>query len=72
MTTGRDRRTRRHPPRTGRPHPVDAICVEKNQAEIAALLGIAPEAVLDRLGLDGRIVSAAYTGSAPTAPDGTR
>lgn len=37
--------------------PTDAISVE-NLAAIAASLGIDPEAVPDRLGLDGRIVSA--------------
>jgi uroporphyrinogen decarboxylase len=41
---------------------VDAIHVE-NQAEVACLLGIEQPAVLPRLGLDGRIVSAAYRGT---------
>jgi len=40
---------------------VDAICVE-NQAEIAKYLNIDPATVLDRLGIDGRILSAPYTG----------
>lgn len=40
---------------------IDAICVE-NTKEVAAHLGIAPEAVLDRLGIDGRVVTAGYTG----------
>jgi len=40
---------------------VDAICVE-NQAEIAKYLDIDPATVLDRLGIDGRILSAPYTG----------
>ncbi len=40
--------------------PVDAICVE-NIPEIAAHLGIAQDDVLDRLGLDGRVVSAPCT-----------
>jgi uroporphyrinogen decarboxylase len=39
----------------------DAICVE-NQAAIAAWLNIDPAEVEDRLGLDGRIVSAPYLG----------
>ncbi|NLG26453.1 MAG: hypothetical protein GX557_00965 [Chloroflexi bacterium] len=49
--------------------PVDAICVE-NQADIARLLDIPTDAVLDRLGLDGRIISAPYTGEAPVLPTG--
>lgn len=49
---------------------VDAICVE-NQAEIAVFLGIEPAQVLERLGLDGRIVSAGYTGPLPSGPDGS-
>jgi uroporphyrinogen decarboxylase len=40
--------------------PVDAIAVE-NQPAIARELGIPESAVLDRLGLDGRIVAAGYT-----------
>jgi len=40
---------------------VDAICVE-NVAEIANYLQIEPSAVLDRLGIDGRIISAGYLG----------
>lgn len=47
----------------------DAICIE-NAPQIAAELGIAPDEVLDRLGIDGRIVSAGYTGPVGTAPDG--
>lgn len=50
--------------------PVDAICVE-NIAEIAAALGIAPETVPDRLGLDGRVIAPEYAGTTGTAPDGT-
>ena len=46
----------------------DAISVE-NQAEIAAYLGIAPHTVLDRLGLDGRIVSAPYAAELPDPVD---
>lgn len=41
--------------------PVDAIAVEP-VAEIAAHLGVAPEEVLGRLGIDGRAVSAPFTG----------
>lgn len=40
--------------------PVDAICVE-NIPLIASHLGIGPDAVLDRLGLDGRVVAAPCT-----------
>jgi len=40
---------------------VDAIWVE-NQAEIAKYLDIDPATVLDRLGIDGRWLSAPYTG----------
>jgi len=40
---------------------VDAICVE-NVAEIASYLQIEASAVLDRLGIDGRIISAGYLG----------
>lgn len=40
---------------------VDAICVE-NQAEVAKFLDIDPSTVLDRLGIDGRIISAGYKG----------
>jgi uroporphyrinogen decarboxylase len=40
---------------------VDAIRVE-NQVEVAKFLQIDPSAVLDRLGIDGRIVSAGYMG----------
>ncbi len=50
--------------------PLDAICVE-NAGEIAAALGLAPEAVADRLGLDGRIIGPGYAGEAATLPDGT-
>ena len=48
--------------------PVDAIAVE-NGDRIAAALGIDPGAVLARLGIDGRIVSAPYL-SPCTTPDG--
>jgi uroporphyrinogen decarboxylase len=48
---------------------VDAICVE-NQAEIAAFLGVPSEQVLERLGLDGRIVSAGYVGPGPVGEEG--
>ena len=41
--------------------PVDAICIE-NVPEIAEFLGIPQDAVLDRLGIDGRILAAGYTG----------
>ncbi len=51
--------------------PTDAIAVE-NQAEIAAYLGIPLDAVPDRLGLDGRILSAPYTGPLPPDRDGVR
>jgi len=44
--------------------PVDAICIE-TIPELAEHLGIAQEAVLDRLGIDGRIVAAGYTGEMP-------
>ena len=40
---------------------VDAICIE-NQAQVARFLEIDPRSVLDRLGIDGRIVSAPYLG----------
>ncbi len=44
---------------------VDAICIE-NTAQLAAYLGIAEDAVLDRLGIDGRIVAAgSYRGELP-------
>lgn len=49
--------------------PLDAIHIE-NQTEIAQLLQIEPGAVLDALGIDGRIVSARYTGELPVSPDG--
>ena len=41
--------------------PVDAICVE-NQGKIAELLRIDQTEVIGRLGLDGRIVAAPFTG----------
>ncbi|MHB9132955.1 MAG: uroporphyrinogen decarboxylase family protein [Armatimonadota bacterium] len=44
--------------------PVDAICIE-NSRQIADFLAMAPEAVCDRLGIDGRIVAAPYTGACP-------
>jgi len=40
---------------------LDAICVE-NVPQIAELLALPQEQVLDRLGLDGRVVAAGYTG----------
>ena len=49
--------------------PIDAISVE-NQAAVAGALDIDPGDVLERLGLDGRIVSATYTGSLPEPEDG--
>ena len=49
--------------------PVDAICIE-NTGPLAAHLGIAEEDVAGRLGLDGRIVSAAYTGEVRGADRG--
>ncbi len=50
--------------------PVDAICIE-TIPELADHLGIAQEAVLDRLGIDGRIVAAGYTGDCQVADDGS-
>jgi uroporphyrinogen decarboxylase len=47
---------------------VDVICIE-NQPQIAELVGIEAGGVYDRLGIDGRIVSAGYTGALP-ATDG--
>ena len=44
--------------------PLDAIRVE-NQGKIAEFLRIESSAVLDRLGIDGRIVSAPYLGRLP-------
>ena len=45
--------------------PAEAICVE-NVPALAAALGIAEDAVLDRLGLCGRIVGlGAYAGARP-------
>lgn len=49
--------------------PVDAICIENGDA-IAENLGISPESVLERLGIDGRIVCAPYTGEFPTSANG--
>ncbi|MHB1457986.1 MAG: uroporphyrinogen decarboxylase family protein [Armatimonadota bacterium] len=49
--------------------PLDVICIEIPQ-QIAEYLGIEQDAVNDRLGIDGRIVSAgAYTGSIADTPD---
>jgi uroporphyrinogen decarboxylase len=46
--------------------PVDAICIE-NAGEIGELLGVPPDAVVEQLGIDGRMVSAErYTGDLPT------
>jgi uroporphyrinogen decarboxylase len=50
--------------------PVDAICIE-TVSEIAEYLHLPPEAVPDRLGLDGRIIAAPYTGELPRSPEGT-
>jgi len=50
--------------------PTDVICIENGPAT-AALLGIEEAAVADRLGIDGRIVSAGYSGEPRQAPDGT-
>jgi uroporphyrinogen decarboxylase len=47
----------------------DAIHIE-NQPEIARYLGIEPDQVLDRLGIDGRIVAAPYTGERPAGAPG--
>ncbi len=47
--------------------PVDAICVENGPA-IAAHLDCIEEAVVDRLGLDGRGIGPAYTGTPPHPP----
>ena len=49
--------------------PVDAICIE-NVPEIASFLDIPQDAVMDRLGIDGRIVAAGYTGECPPPPEG--
>jgi len=46
--------------------PTDVMCVENGEA-IAAALGIEPGAVMEALGIDGRIVGAAYTGPVPQA-----
>jgi uroporphyrinogen decarboxylase len=43
---------------------IDAICIE-NQDKIAEYLEIEPNEVLDRLGIDGRIVAPSYTGELP-------
>jgi uroporphyrinogen decarboxylase len=51
--------------------PTDAIHIE-NVPAIAAHLGIAETAVLDRLGIDGRILSAPYIGDVATDGDGVR
>jgi len=48
---------------------IDAICVE-NAQEIAAYLDIPVDAVLDRLGIDGRIVAAGYRGMLPPETNG--
>jgi len=48
---------------------VDAICVE-NQPQVAEFLQIDTRAVLDRLGIDGRIVSAPYLGEVAEPVDG--
>ena len=48
---------------------IDAISVE-NQAEVAKYLNIDPANVLDRLGIDGRILSAGYTGKARDPENG--
>jgi len=48
---------------------VDAIAIE-NQVEIARFLGIETSDVLERLGIDGRIVSAPYIGEISEPVDG--
>lgn len=50
--------------------PLDAIAVE-NQESIARHLDIRVETVLDRLGIDGRIVAATYTGELRPPENGT-
>ncbi|MBM3498746.1 MAG: hypothetical protein FJX74_08750 [Armatimonadetes bacterium] len=56
---------------TIRRQPVDRVSLDVIGIEIvpqiAEHLGIAPEAVYDRLGIDGRIVAAPYTGAPPVA-----
>jgi len=49
--------------------PVDAIAIEI-QAEIAAFLGIEHQAVLERLGTDGRVILAPYLGTPEEPVDG--
>ena len=49
--------------------PVDAINIE-TEPEIAEHLNIKPDAVRDRLGIDGRIVGAGYTGVVREPVDG--
>lgn len=49
--------------------PVDCICIEPIEA-IAAHLGIAPEAVHDALGIDGRLVAPAWLGEPRVGLDG--
>ena len=48
---------------------IDAISIE-NQAEVAKYLQIDPASVLDRLGIDGRIISASYMGDLPAPING--
>ena len=49
--------------------PIDATAVE-NQREIAEFLCIGSGTVLDRLGLDGRIIAPPYVGELPPPVDG--
>lgn len=49
----------------------DVIGIE-NLPEIAALLGIDQEQVLDHLGIDGRLIAAWYTGELLPSPNGMR
>ncbi len=48
---------------------LDAICIE-NVPQVAELLGCAEAEVHDRLGIDGRVVAAGYTGQGPVGDDG--
>lgn len=48
---------------------LDVICIE-NVPQVAELLGCPETEVHDRLGIDGRVVAAGYTGQGPVRPDG--
>lgn len=48
---------------------VDAICIENGDA-VAAYLGIPAETLLDRLGLDGRLLCPGYQGALPVDAGG--